>query len=287
MQHIATEVYARLDPCLYRDGVPSRWAELHRQGAATHSFLEGPVFDDQGRLICVDIAHGRLFRISSDGRFEVVLQYEGAPNGLARNGNGEFYVADFHRGLLRWSDGEAQPTTILTGPGDEEFLGLNDLTFDSSGALWFTDQGLTGLHDPRGKLYRWTHGQPQQVLGNIPSPNGLIVSPNRRTVYLAVTRANAVWRVPLDGNGQGFKVGLFCQMSGGIGPDGMAADEDGNLFVCHPGTGSIWVFDPTGRPIAVIKSCAGLMTTNCALNSGGLYITESETGSILFAKWKL
>jgi gluconolactonase len=106
-------------------------------------------------------------------------------------------------------------------------------------------------------------------------------------VYLAVTRDNAIWRVPLRPSGQAGRTGRFIRLSGGIGPDGMALDQDGNLAVCHPGLGVVWLFDRYGEPVLRIDSPAGRMTTNCAF--GGpegrtLFITESETGSILAAE---
>src|SRR5690606_35164769 len=104
------------------------------------------------------------------------------------------------------------------------------------------------------------------------------------SVLLAVTRDNAVWRVPLLPEGGAFKVGVFVRLSGGGGPDGLTLDDRGNLIVCHLGLGAVWVFDPRGEPIRRIQSCKGLLTTNATLGraqSSGLYITESETGSIL------
>jgi gluconolactonase len=75
-------------------------------------------------------------------------------------------------------------------------------------------------------------------------------------------------------------------MSGGVGPDGMAIDEQGNLAVCHPGLGAVWLFSSRGEPVYRINSPEGLMTTNCAYGGPGgkrLYITESKSGTILCA----
>ena len=61
--------------------------------------------------------------------------------------------------------------------------------------------------------------------------------PTETSLYVAVTRANAVWRVPLMPDGSVAKVGNFIQLSGGGGPDGLAVDRDGNLAVAHIGLG--------------------------------------------------
>ena len=85
-----------------------------------------------------------------------------------------------------------------------------------------------------------------------------------------------------------FKVGVFIQLSGGLGgPDGLAADVDGGLAVAHIGLGSVWLFDPLGEPRYRVRSCAGLATTNVAYGGADnktLFITESETGSVLCAQ---
>lgn len=280
---IRTEVFARLDDRLRINGRKSDWVDLHRHGKPTDSFLEGPIFAPDGSLFCVDIPYGRIFSVGPDGRFAVRHEYDGEPNGLTFGPEGSLYIADFRRGLLRLQDNRL--STVLDGFNGRAFRGLNDLVFGDRGDLWFTDQGLTGLHDPSGILYRWKDDLLTPLLSNIPSPNGLVWAVDGHSIFVAVTRGNCVWRVPFGPDGNPFKVGLFCQLSGGVGPDGLAIDPAGNLFVCHPGTGSVWVFHPSGEPMYRIRSCTGLLTTNCTLGPAGLYVTESETGTILFASW--
>jgi gluconolactonase len=78
---------------------------------------------------------------------------------------------------------------------------------------------------------------------------------------------------------------VFIQLSGGLGgPDGLAIDQAGNLAVAHIGLGTVWLFSHLGEPLARIRSCEGLATTNLAYGGAGnkvLYITESESGCVL------
>jgi gluconolactonase len=93
--------------------------------------------------------------------------------------------------------------------------------------------------------------------------------------------------VPLHPDGSIGRVGIFIQLSGGTGPDGMAMDSEGNLAICHVGMGSVWLFSKFGRPLYELPSCAGRGTTNAAYGGADgktLYITESETGTILMAR---
>ncbi len=148
---------------------------------------------------------------------------------------------------------------------------------------------MTGLHDPTGRLYRLRRdGRLERLLDNVPSPNGLVLNREETALYLAVTRGNCVWRVPLLPSGGVTKVGVFVQLSGGVGgPDGLALDEQGNLAIAHIGLGTVWLVSPLGEPLYRIRSCAGLLTTNLAYGGPDrktLFITESETGSILAAR---
>jgi len=101
------------------------------------------------------------------------------------------------------------------------------------------------------------------------------------------SRANAIWRVPLMKDGSVAKVGTFIQLSGGGGgPDGITIDEQGNLVVAHIGLGVVWLFSARGEPMLRINSCTGTHTTNVVYGGPDrrrLYITESETGTILQA----
>lgn len=283
-----TTVFARLSEQDHRPSGASPWLELQRPGVPSASFIEGPVFDQDGHLWFCDIPWGRIFRATPQGHIEQVIQYDGQPNGLAFAPDGRLFIADYKNGLLALDRASNTLVTVLDRVAGERFKGLNDLIFSSSGDLYFTDQGLTGLHDPSGRLFRLrANGQLDCLLNNVPSPNGLVLAPDERSVLLAVTRDNSVWRVPLLPDGGVMKVGVFVRLSGGSGPDGLAIDARGNLIVCHLGLGTLWVFNPQGEPIRRIKSCEGLLTTNATFGPPehpGLFITDSETGSILHAK---
>ena len=273
---IDTEVFAEL-PEKYR----------RSDDAKPHSFLEGPSFDRAGNLYVVDIPHGRVFRVSPAGVFDFVTEYDGEPNGLKIHRDGRIFIADHKNGLVRLEPESGMATPILTGPPKEHFKGLNDLVFAGNGDLYFTDQGQTGLHDPTGRVYRLSDdGRLDCLIDTIPSPNGLVLNRSERVLMVAVTRANAVWLVPLTPHGGVSKVGLFVQLPS-PGPDGMALDAEGNLAVAHPSLGVVWLFDRRGVPIYRVNSCRGPMVTNLAYggpDGKSLYMTESRSGTILRAE---
>ena len=285
---IETMVFARVPESLSRANRKSHWVDVLQNGAPTPSFLEGPSFDRDGNLWVTDIPWGRLFKITADGTLSLALEYDGEPNGLKFHKDGRAFITDHKHGIMVFDPKTGKIAPYLDRGRFERFKGVNDLVFASNGDLYFSDQGMTGLQDPTGRLYRLrTNGQLDCLLDNVPSPNGLALNKAETILYLCVTRNNAVWRVPLLPGGDVGRVGIFIQMSGGTGPDGMAMDEEDNLAVCHVGFGTVWLFSRLGEPLHRIKSCAGLATTNCAYGGPGrtsLFITESATGGVLRAE---
>lgn len=280
-------VHTKVPETLAVTGRVSAWARAERGTDAPLCFLEGPVVDGQGGVYVVDIAWGRILHISTTSEVTVVTEYDGEPNGLARYGNDGLIVADYRRGIVvvdGLHSGTARLRFLMPRRGVESFRGLNDLVVASDGTVYLTDQGETGLHDPSGRLYRMCpDGRLETVLDNIPSPNGLVLDEANDTIYLAVTRDNAVWRVPLGPHGAR-KVGRFVQLSGGIGPDGLAQGPDGTLLVAHLGMGVVWVFDDRGVPLLALEAPSGRATTNVAVDDNGrVYVTESDTSTVLTA----
>jgi gluconolactonase len=286
--NIETEVFAEL-PGRYRmRGKSTMWASANRPGVEVDCFLEGPSFDRSGNLFVVDIPYGRIFRVSPEGEFDLFSEYGGEPNGLKIHRDGRIFITDYRHGIMLLDPASRKVTPYLDRSYSESFKGVNDLLFAANGDLYFTDQGQTGEHDASGRVYRYSAaGRLERLLTNVPSPNGLAFNPAQSVLYIAATRSNCVWRVPIMADGGISKVGIFVYLSGGTGPDGMAMDAEGNLSVAHVGLGSVWRFSAKGEPVNRILSCRGDAVTNLAYGGAHnktLFITESESGCILRAQ---
>lgn len=293
-QVIQARVLTRL-PDAFRNKRHNAWADANKPGHEIDSFLEGPSFDRAGNLYVTDIPYGRVFRISPQLEWTLVAEYDGWPNGSALHRDGSLWITDYRRGLLKLrvssssgaSHGLSEPEVILGHRNSESFKGVNDLTFDREGNCYFTDQGQTGLHDPSGRVYRLrTNGILDLVVDGVPSPNGVALDTTNKVIFIAVTRANAVWRGPLLADGSATKVGAFRTFFGTSGPDGMAVDVDNRIVVAHASLGGAFVCDARGEITHFIKSPAGTTVTNVAYRPGTsrLVMTESESGSILEAE---
>jgi len=276
VQELDASEFTRLPEALHYRGEPTEWTRQVRPGKTIHSFLEGPSFDRDGNLYVSDTPHGRIFCIDPKGRWETAVEYDGQPNGLAVHRDGRLFVADYERGILT-IDPDRGEVHLLS---DHHFLGCSDLCFTGNGDLYFTDAGHTSLHDPTGRIYRLTTaGRLDELASCLPFPNGIVFAPGETEAYVAATRANAVWKISPGSP----MVGSFIQLSGGLGPDGLAMNIEGHLAIAHARNGTVWVVDPKGDVRYKIRT-PGQSVTNVAYGGRDhktLYITEADHGAIL------
>jgi gluconolactonase len=285
---ITAKVFAQVPDRLNKRGQPSTWIDANHPGSKLGSFLEGPAFDRAGNLYVVDIPFGRILRFTPRGDCEVAAEYDGWPNGLAIHRDGRVFIADYRHGIMVFDPKSGKVAPVVTHCQSESFKGCNDLTFGRNGDLYFTDQGQTGVHDPSGRVYRLTAGgKLERLIDNGPSPNGIALDPDEKVLYVAMTRANCMWHLPLK-DGAVSKGGVFGYLPGIHGPDGLATDEAGNVAVCHARVGIVWLLSPLGEPLFRIQASDGVSRlTNAAYGNADrktLFICDSYNARILAAE---
>ena len=268
-------------------GEPSAWARMTRPGHQMHSFLEAAFFDAERNLWLADVPYGRVFCVSPDGDWTLAHKIDGEPHAMRIAPDGRHIAVDYRHGLISLTGG-GEFDQLSTGAEGQPFLGLSDMAYAPDGTLWFTDSGRSSLSDPTGRVYCWTNGNELRlVLDCVPYSNGICLSPEGAWVYVAATRANQVWRLSsrLPQSGQPI-VGTFLQLSGGLGPDGLATNDRGWLAIAQAQAGRAYVFDALGDPIAEIRLPSGLWTTSVTFHPDAqdrLYIVEAQTGTVFAA----
>ena len=268
-------------------GEPSAWAKMTRPGQSMHSFLEAAFFDAASNLWLSDVPNGRIFKVSPEGDWSLVHQIDGEPHAMRIAPDGRHIAVDYRHGLIELT-GQSDFKVLSTGLESQPYFGLSDMAYAPDGALWFTDSGRTSLSDPKGRVYCLSPGGVLRlVLDCVPYSNGICFSPDGAWVYVAATRANQVWRFSsnLPTTGQPM-VGVFLQLSGGLGPDGLATNEKGWLTVAQAQAGRAYVFDALGDPIAEVRLPEGLWTTSVTFHpddQSKLYIVDAQTGTIFVA----
>ena len=227
----------------------------------------------------VNVASGDITKISPEGQPKTFVNTGGAPNGAKFHANGHLYVADRQKGIVAISPGGDMRVKLDSYRG-KKFNGPNDLIFDSKGNLYFTDPLGSSAENPFGCVYRMSpDGEITCLASKLAFPNGLVLPPGETDLYVAITRKNRILRYVLN---EPVRSTIFCQLSGGWGPDGMALDVAGNLYVAHYGGGHVLVLNPQGELVERI-AIGGGHPTNVAFGGPDrktLYVTEVDTGSV-------
>lgn len=278
-------------PAEFRTLGTSEHSQNQKRGRPLDSFLEGPVIVDNV-LYLTDIPYGRIFAVDlASKQWTLVVQYDGEPNGLTWHDQWKkLVIADFKQGILSLDLETRQMSTVMARFNGERLKGPNDVIIAPDGSIIFTDQGMSGLQDPSGRVYRLHPDKRVDVLlGNCPSPNGLVLDRSGKSLFVAMTRDNSIWLAPLYPDGSVQRTGRFASYYGVGGPDGMAVDEEGSVFVAHSTLGVVFVHGKDGSPRSrIVTRHVGSGTTN--LTWGGedqrtLFIVESQSGSILKLEW--
>src|SRR5258707_8116546 len=144
---IETKIFSEV-PAEFRRKVRTDWADANRPGAPTDCFIEGPSFDAEGNLYIVDIPFGRIFRITPDKKWSLVVEYEGWPNGLKIDAKGRILVADYMHGIMELDRRAGKMLAVVTGGNSEPLKGWNDQHISPNGDIDFNAPGADGLHDP-------------------------------------------------------------------------------------------------------------------------------------------
>lgn len=227
--------------------------------------VEGPMRDSDGSVLFTNNQTGQILRVAADGSVSTWYEAPIGANALTRNMKGEI-VATLQKSLAIAVVRPGSEPRVLAGDFEgKPFNRPNDLVADKRGNIYFTDSvplGATGTPAIPSALYQIkADGKLVQVATDIPRPNGVALSPDERTLYVANTAGEWVFAYALDAQGtpgvrrDHAKLVIPAAQPGapptsGSGADGLAVDVDGRLYVAS--TAGVQVFSPTGSALGVI-----------------------------------
>jgi gluconolactonase len=283
-------------------------------------FPEGPVALPDGSVLLVEIFAGTLTCISPDGAKTVVARPGGGPNGAALGPDGKCYVCNnggfrwhvegSHRRPLMQADdyrgGRIERVDLKTGEvetlyratGEVPLKGPNDLVFDKHGGFYFTDLGKVRAREmDRGAVYyaKADGSFIDEVAFPMVTPNGIGLSPDEKTLYVAETESARLWASDIAEPGivekQPWPSPHGGRLVAGVGGyqrfDSLAVDAEGRICVATLVNGGITVISPDGRHVEH-HSMPDLMTTNICFGGPGLktaFVTLSWTGRLAAVDW--
>jgi gluconolactonase len=297
--------------------MPKLQGEIVATGLA---FPEGPAVMPDGSVLFVEIAGGRLKRWFPGGDVKVVAELGGGPNGAALGPDGHVYVCN--NGGFKWrtDDGFSRPigeaadykggsiqrVNLLTGQIETLYShwngvalhGPNDIVFDSHGGFWFTDFGKRFAdRQMHGAVYyaRVNGTHIHRAAFPILTPNGVGLSPDGRTLYVAETETSRVWSYPVTAPGE-LALEPFPSPNGGRllhglpgyqRFDSLAIEESGHICVATLVRGGISVFSPAGELVEFLEAPEGYCTNICfgGADMRTAYITLSGYGQLMAVRW--
>ena len=216
-------------------------------------FTEGPAQDSDGNLYFTDIPGNRIHKRTPDGKLSVFADPSGTCNGLFVNGD-RLLACSMDGRLLSFSLKDAARTVLAEEHNGARFNAPNDLVIDQAGGIYFTDPRFRSPEPfPQGKeavYYRAADGMVTRVAENDFAPNGVILSPDEKTLYVVPSFERRTWAYPVNGPGEIGKGRVFCELrqredGQNGGGDGLTIDTNGNLYITS-GLG-VQIFSAAGK----------------------------------------
>lgn len=224
------------------------------------------------------LATHTLFNTSTD-------EVTGIPAALAFGPDGALYVTDEGRRAIVRVSPEGEIVDFITHYQGERLNGPNDLSFDRAGNLYFTDPWGSSLNNPIGAVYgyEWETGTLYRIHDGLAFPNGIIVGDDH--LYVAETQTNKIWAYQITGAGRAENPFEFCRLpevEKGGGPDGMAFDAEGNIYIAQYKGGCIYVLNQGGSIVHSIPTIGHRPTNLCfgGPNFDTIYVTADDLGAM-------
>jgi gluconolactonase len=240
---------------------PAAAEDLRARGATVEklaggfSFTEGPTSDSTGNVFFTDQPNDRILKWSVEGKLSTFVEPAGRSNGMYFDRNGNLIACADEKNEL-WSVAKDGKATVIWRDNDGKRLnGPNDVWVHPTGSLYFTDpfyprpwwshtlrpqdgEHVYRLSADRKTLTRVTH--------DLEQPNGIIGSPDGKTLFVADIKAGKTYAYDIQPDGSLAGKRLRCP----LGSDGMTLDEEGNLYLTGKG---VHVFDKSGKEVQVFE----------------------------------
>jgi gluconolactonase len=220
-------------------------------------FTEGPLWHPDGFFYFVDVRASLLYRMTLGQQPEIVRKTEGG-NGTTFDLQGRLINCEGDARRVTRTEPDGSVTTLVDRFEGKQLNRPNDVICHSNGSLLFTDPSYRAPIAERqldAAVYSSAPDGTVHSVAPVEYPNGLALSPDERTLYVANTRWTAyIHAIELDASGAMVRRRIFADMSSDVTsgvPDGMKVDAAGRVFCTGPG--GVWVFAEDGRRIGIIE----------------------------------
>ena len=247
--------------------------------ATGFTFPEGPVLDSYGNIYLVNYRATVIHKVTPDGQVFEVVDVGAFNNGALFDSAGNLIIASSGLGAILKLDPEGCLTVYAALSDGDSLLGPNDMAWDDSGRLYFTDpKGSSAAKRIGGIHFIEPDGVARRFAGGLAYPNGIAFDLDKSHVYISETMANRILCYEVNPDGSAGKMEVFFELPVNSVPDGMKLDVEGNLWVAVHTRGELRQISPESEILHTIKLPSKLVTN---LTFGGddmktMYITCPE-----------
>ncbi|MFW5755197.1 MAG: SMP-30/gluconolactonase/LRE family protein [Tangfeifania sp.] len=237
-----------------KNEIVARNAEIEKAGTG-YTFTEGPAVATDGRVFFTDQPNDRIYVWDESEGISLWLERTRRSNGMYFNDKDQLVVcADLHN-QLGYFDENKEFHLIHEGFDGKPLNAPNDLWIDPEGGIYFSDpyyhrswweEGRDEEQEVRGVYYLSPEGEITRVIDDYKQPNGLIGTPDGKTLYVADINDRKIWKYDIQSDGTLKNKTFFAPK----GSDGMTIDNHGNVYLTM---GKVWVYSPEGELIEEIE----------------------------------
>lgn len=225
--------------------------------ASDCKFTEGPTVDAKGNLYFSDGPNDRILRLTPAGEYGVFRKPCGRANGLAVDAEGRLVMCQSNgeggkRRVARLEK-DNQETVLAETYEGRPFIAPNDLCIDRRGRIYFTDPYFgppAEKSQPSSGVYRIdAPGKVVRLLDNLQRPNGILITPDDKLVYISDRGTQKLHRYQVQPDGGLKSDGIVYDFSPDRGVDGMCLDDQGNIYAAagQDKTTGLFVVSPAGK----------------------------------------
>jgi len=243
-------------------------------------FTEGPTADKNGNVYFTDQPNDRILIWNTRTGLSTFMEPGGRANGLAFDNKGNLWVcAEIKNEIWKITPDKKSEVVAKLYDG-KAFNGPNDVWVSPSGGIYFTDPFFkrtfwdhSDMPQPKQRVYYITpdHKTVRLVVEDMRQPNGIVGTPDGKTLFIADMGGNKTWSYTIGPDGSLTDKKLFCEM----GSDGMTIDSKGNMYLTGKG---VTIFDKTGKKLGNISISESWTANVCfgGKDLKSLYITASK-----------
>lgn len=218
-----------------------------KQIAGDFKFTEGPAVDAEGNVYFTDIPEAKIWIWTVNNEMELFKENSGGANGLYFDKHQNLWICEGWEGQISKISPEGSYEVVASTYKGKRFNQPNDIWPDAKGGAYFTDPEYNENPDlPQGGMHVYyiqpNHSEVIRVTEDLVKPNGIIGTPDGKTLYITDHGDDKTFSYTIEENGNLSNKTLFTN----VGGDGMTIDQNGSIYLTTTGKKAIDVFNKNG-----------------------------------------